>query len=120
MITSSITILCEGNNRLTYETKKPRNDEDLARRLGPTDRPTDRRTDKPAYRDARTHLKSIVLLYCKVVSDLFSVEMLGTQYGHYWRRTMLGFDFSARIASKNIQPYIEMQSFLHLDKIHGH
>ena len=54
MITSTITILCEGNKILTYETKKPRNDEDLARRL----RRTDGRTDKPAYKDARTHLKS--------------------------------------------------------------
>ena len=27
--------------------------------LGVSDRPTDRRTDKPAYRDARTHLKRI-------------------------------------------------------------
>ena len=42
MITSTITILCEGNNRFNYETKKSRNDEDLARRLGPTDGPTDR------------------------------------------------------------------------------
>ena len=53
MITSTITILCEGNNRLTYETKKPRNIEDLARRTnGPM--------DQPAYSDARTHIKRIL------------------------------------------------------------
>ena len=27
---------------------------------GPTDGQTDRRTDRPSYRDARTHLKSLV------------------------------------------------------------
>ena len=66
MITSTITILSEGNNRLTYETKKLRNDEDLARRLRtdrPTDQRTDGRTDKPAYRDMRTHLKTMIVLH---------------------------------------------------------
>ena len=81
MITSKITILSEGNNRLTYETKKTRNDEDLARRLrtdGPTDRrtngPTDQQTDKPAYRDARTLLKTFPSQGRK--------EMLG----HIWQK----------------------------------
>ena len=46
IIPSRITILCVDNNRLTYETKKPRNDEDLARRLGPTDGPTDGQTNR--------------------------------------------------------------------------
>ena len=49
MITSTITILSEGNNRLTYETKKTRNDEDLARRLR-TNGPTDQRTNGPTDR----------------------------------------------------------------------
>ena len=62
---SRIMISVWDDVRCRYQAKKPRDDEDRARRLqtnGPTDQqtngPTDRQTDKPAYRDARTHLKS--------------------------------------------------------------
>ena len=50
--------LCQGNIRFPFEIQKPRNDEDLARHLGPTDRRMDGQTDRLAYRDAKTHLKT--------------------------------------------------------------
>ena len=54
MITSTIMISYWDDNRYPYETKKPWNDEDLARRP----RRTVGRTDTPAYRDEKTHLKT--------------------------------------------------------------
>ena len=93
MITSTITILCEGSNRLTYETKKPRNDEDLARRLGPTDRPTDGRTDgrtdKPAYRDARTHLKTFIRRIDRSTNGLIDIVTYRVAWTKWIRRKMI-------------------------------
>ena len=44
---------------------------------GPTDGPTDGRMDTPSYRDARTHLKTILMKISKI-STYFKVNFGGT------------------------------------------
>ena len=50
----------------------------------PTDGPTDRRTDRPSYRDARTHLKTINPVAPRHISDnwgiLILLEFVGAVY----------------------------------------
>ena len=70
MITPTIMIPCQDDNSFLHETKKPWNNENIARCLGRMDVWTDgqwdgwkdghwtaRRTDTLAYSDARTRLK---------------------------------------------------------------
>ena len=59
MMTSTITISRWDHNRYPFGKKKPWDDGDLARHPGPTDGRPDGRTDKAAYRDAKTHLKTL-------------------------------------------------------------
>ena len=66
IIASTIMIFLCHDNRFSYETKKQRDDENLARRPGWADGRTDGQTDTAAYRDAKTHLKK-----CEKLSQFF-------------------------------------------------
>ena len=48
------------------------------RTVGLTDGPSDRRTDTPSYRDARTHLKKLLVLALKLV-QMGSDEAVATE-----------------------------------------